>query len=131
MKRMGWFWRNLFRRHAVEHDLHEEIASYVELLTEEKVAAGMSPEAARRAAKIELGSAESVKEAVRSVSAGIVVRQTMQDLQYAARMLKGQPGFLVISVITIGLGIGINGGVFSILNSLLLRPVPTPESGEL
>lgn len=131
MKRIGWLWRNLFRRRAVEQDLGEEIASYVEMLTEEKIAAGMSPQAARRAAKVELGSTESVKEAVRSVSAGIFVRQIAQDLGYAARTLKAQPGFLLVSVLTMGLGIGINGGVFSILNSLLLRPVPTAEPGAL
>lgn len=131
MKRVGWLWRNLFRRRAVEHDLHEEIASYVEMLTEEKIAAGMAAAEARRAARVELGSTESVKEAVRSVSAGILIRQIIQDLQYATRTLKAQPGFVVISVITIALGIGINGSVFSILNSLLLRPLPTPESGPL
>ncbi|HTM18598.1 MAG TPA: permease prefix domain 1-containing protein, partial [Terracidiphilus sp.] len=131
MKRIGWLWRNLFRRRTVERDLNEEIDSYVEMLAEEKIAAGMSPPAARRAAKVELGSTESVKEAVRSVSAGILIRQFMQDVQYAIRTMKSQPGFLVVSVITIGVGIGINGGIFSILNSLLLRPVPAPKSGEL
>ena len=131
MKRIGWLWRNLFQRRTVEHDLNEEIDSYIEMLAEEKIAAGMPVEAAWRAAKVELGSAESVKEAVRSVSAGILLRQFMQDVQYAIRTLKSQPGFLVVSVITIGVGIGINGGIFSILNSLLLRPVPARESGEL
>jgi len=131
MQRIGWLWRNLFRRRAVERDLKEEIDSYVEMLTAEKIAAGMSPAAAQRAAKVELGSAESVKEAVRSVSAGMFLRQLLQDLQYAARTLRGQPGFLAISVLTIGVGIGINGGIFSILNSLLIRPVPTPESAAL
>jgi predicted permease len=131
MKRIGWLWRNLFRRRTVERDLDDEIASYVELLTEEKIASGMSPVQARRAAKVELGSAESVKEGVRSISAGIFIRQIVQDLQYAARTFKGQPSFLVLSVITIGVGIGINGGIFSILNSLLLRPVPAAEAGGL
>ena len=131
MKRIGWLWRNLFRRRVVESDLDAEIDSYVEMVTEEKIAAGMTPMKARRLANVELGSAESVKEAVRSVSAGILLRQVFQDLQYAARTLKGQPGFLVISVVTIGLGIGINGSVFSILNSLLLRPLSTPGSGHL
>ncbi|WP_109487319.1 ABC transporter permease [Occallatibacter savannae] len=131
MNRVGWLWRNLFRRRAVEEDLGEEIESYVEMLTEEKVAAGMPREAARRAARVELGSAESVKEAVRSVSAGILLRQVWQDLRFAARTLKGQPGFVLVSVITIAMGVGINGSIFSILNSLLLRPLPMPHSGEL
>lgn len=129
--KIAWLWRNLFRRPAVEHELDQELESYVEILTEEKIAAGMSAPAARRAAKVELGSAESVKEAVRSVSAGILLRQIIQDLQYGGRTLRTQPGFVVISVITIGIGIGMNGGVFSILNSLLLRPVPAPESAAL
>jgi macrolide transport system ATP-binding/permease protein len=131
MIRIGWLWRNLFRRREVENDLREEIDSYVEMLTEEKIAAGIPARDARRAAKVELGSAESVKEAVRSVSAGILIRQVIQDLRYALRTLKGQPGFVVISVITIGVGIGINGGIFSILNSLLLRPVPASGSDAL
>ena len=70
MKRIGWLWRNLFRRSTVESELQEEIASFVEMLTDEKIAAGMPAHQARRAAKVELGSAESVKEAVRSMSAG-------------------------------------------------------------
>jgi len=131
MRRIGWLWRNLFRRRAIEDELDDEITSYVEMLTEEKIAAGMMPAEARRAAKVELGSAESVKEAVRSVSAGIFLRQVTQDLRYAGRTLKGQPGFVLISVVTMAMGIGINGGIFSILNSLLLRPLPTPQSGEL
>ena len=131
MSRLPVLLRNLFGRRAVDQDLNDELDSYVELLTEEKIAGGLSPEAAARAARIELGGKTAVRDAVKSVSAGARLQELAQDVRYAARTLRRQPGFLLVAVGTIALGIGVNASIFSILNSLLLRPLPAPDSQTL
>lgn len=123
--------RNLFRRRKVDEDLHEELHSYLDLLVEEKIAAGMAPEAARRAAKVEFGAVDAVKEAVHRASAGALLRELGQDLRYAGRTLGRQPGFVLVAVTTIALGIGLNASSFSLFNSLLLKPLPGPGAHAL
>lgn len=85
------FLRSLFSRRAVEHDLDAEVRSYVELLTDEKVRAGMSPEEARRAAFIEAGAVESIKDDVRDARGGSMLESTAQDIRHALRQLRRAP----------------------------------------
>lgn len=82
------FWRNLFARPRVERELDEELRAYVDLLTAEKIAAGVPPDAARRAALVEAGGVEQVKEEVRDARRGAVVETALQDLRYGARLLR-------------------------------------------
>ena len=82
MARFLSFWRNLLRRDRVEQDLDDEVRAAIDILTEEKVTAGMTPQEARRAAAIELGGVESVKEQVRDVRSGAFVETFLQDLRY-------------------------------------------------
>src|SRR6185503_11802406 len=123
--------RNLFAKNAVERDLDQELRSYVELLTEEKIKAGMSPDEARRAARVEAGSIEHIKDEVRDVRKGSLLDSTMQDFKYGIRLLRRSPGFTTLAVLTIGLGIGANSAIFSVINGVVRKPLAYPNADQL
>ena len=125
------FIRNLFAKNAVERDLDQEVRSYVELLTEEKIKAGMSPDDARRAARLEAGSIEQIKDEVRDVRKGSFFDSGLQDIRYGLRLLRRSPGFTTLAVLTIGLGIGANSAIFSVINGVVRKPLAYPDSDRL
>ena len=129
--RIRSFFRNLLRKPQVEAQLDSEVSSYLDLLIDEKMAAGMNRRQAERAAKIELGGSDQVKEHVRDVRAGAWVETLLQDLHFGTRMIRHNPGFSALVVLTLALGIGANTAIFSVVYGVLLRPLPYAQGSEL
>ncbi|HET7563849.1 MAG TPA: ABC transporter permease [Gemmatimonadaceae bacterium] len=122
--RLHGLWRNLVRRRAVEHDLDDELRDYLERLTEEKIHAGLSPDAARRAARLEMGGVERVKEDVRDSRLGAAIDALARDVRQSVRSLRRAPLFTAVAVLTLALGLGANTAIFSVIDAMLLRPLP-------
>lgn len=125
------FLRNLFFSRRVEVDLDEEVHSHLEMLIEENIRAGMPPREAQRAARIELGGAEQVKEQVREVRMGNWLHSVIADCRYGLRQLRKNPSFTAVAVVTLAMAIGANAVVFGVLNAMILRPLNLPEEQSL
>ncbi len=120
---------SLFRRERMEADLERELAFHIDMLTEQNVRAGMSQEAARNAAHLNFGPVEHVKDSVRDTWLSRVVETLLQDARYGLRNIAQNRGFAVVVVVTMALGVGANTAIFSVVNGVLLRPLPY-ENGE-
>jgi putative ABC transport system permease protein len=131
LPRLASLWRNLSRKARVDRDLDDELASYLALLAAEKERAGMSPQAARRAARLDLGGVEQVKERVRGARVGAFLDVLVLDLRYGVRMLSRSRGFAAVAVTALALGIGANSAMYSVLHGVLLSPLPYPDAGRL
>jgi len=123
--------RELVRRKKTEIELNEELDAYVQNLTDAKVQAGATREEALRAARLEMGGVESVKHQVRAVGWEFALEVFVQDVRYGVRMLLKSPLFTAVALTTIAIGIGANTAMFSLVDAILLRPLPYPEPQRL
>jgi predicted permease len=134
---MGWFGnlltgvRNLFGGNRVEREMDEELHGFLEASAEDKRRAGMSPDQAARLARIEMGSTNAVKHHIRSAGWETAVENLAQDLRYSIRMLAGSPGFTLVAVLSLALGIGANTAIFSLMDVVMLRTLPVDAPGQL
>jgi len=130
-KRILSLFRNLFRKRDIEQALDDELRSTLEALTQEKIEQGLSQAVARREALIEIGGIEQVKEGVREVRAGHFVEVVAGDIRYALRQLRRNRSFTAVAVLTLALGIGGTTAIFSVVNGILIQPLPYSHSARL
>src|SRR5687767_5430433 len=127
-------WRkftSLFQREKLDTEMSEEMRTHLELQVRENLARGMSPDEARYAAQRSFGGVEQIKERLRDQRGSRWLEQFAQDCRYAARQIHRNPGFSAIVALSLGLGIGANTAIFSLLDAILFRPLPVVAPDEL
>jgi predicted permease len=129
--RMYAAFRNLFRRDQIERDLDAEVRSYSDLLQEEKVSHGVNANDAKRRARMHMGGPEQLKEAVRGARAGVWLETLWQDLRFGIRTLAKKPGFTAVALLSLALGTGATTAIFTLVDKILLQPLPYHDSGQL
>jgi putative ABC transport system permease protein len=122
---------NALRRRKTDHEIEDEIDFHLEMRVRENIEAGMSPEEARQAAYRRFGSILRVKEASREIRYGASIDALARDLRFSVRLLSKQPRFAFVVTVTIALGIGANTAIFSVVNAVLVKPLPYERSSEL
>src|SRR5262245_27029661 len=127
---MTWLQR-LWRRKKMEEELEKELRFHLDQHTADLIAQGLDPEEARRRANLAIGGPEQVKEECRYARGTRWLEDLRQDLRYGARMLLKHRGFTLIAILTLALGVGANTAVFSVINAVLIHPLPYAEADRL
>jgi putative ABC transport system permease protein len=123
--------REVFAKGRLDAELDEELQAHLEMLAEQNMERGMSGEEARRAAKIALGGTEQIKEAVRDQRGMPLLESLVANVRFGLRILRKNPGFGAVVVLTLALGIGANTAIFTVAYAALLAPLPYPQPGQL
>jgi len=123
--------QNLLQSRQVDADLDQEIRSHLDLLMDEKLRAAMPPDEALKAARIEVGNSERVKEQVHEVRAGVWLQSVISDCRFAMRGLLRNPIFALTAIVSLSLAIGANTAIYSVLDAALWRPLPVSQPDQL
>ncbi len=123
--------RNITHKGKVERELSEEVSSYIDLLTRAKMEAGLNESEAQRAALMQAGGSEQLKEQIREVRIGYLVETVVNDVRFGVRSLWKTPAFTAVAVLVLGLGIGANTAMYSVVKGVLLQSLPYAEPDRL
>ena len=127
--------KHLYRRlrhpKEAEAELAEEVQTYFEIMVERRVAQGLTREAAERAVRLQFEDADRAREKVREARVGAELETTWRDFRYALRALRKNSGFAAAAVLSLGLGLGANTAIFTLVNTVMIKSLPVKDGGRL